>query len=72
MAIGGLSMKTEFQTMNLKQLKQYVLDHRNDRAAFQALMERIDAQTPNQVYTDVDPTQFSQLIEQHYPSKSSN
>lgn len=34
-------------------LKKYVLEHRNDKAAFQALMERIDAQPQEQVYGEV-------------------
>ncbi|MGK7928306.1 MAG: hypothetical protein AB4290_24210 [Spirulina sp.] len=65
-------MKAEFQTMTLRELKQYVLEHRSDGAGFQALMERIDAQLPEQVYSDVDAAQFSQLIKQHYRSRPSN
>lgn len=72
MGIGGLLMKAEFQTMTLRELKQFVLEHRGDRAAFQALMERIDAQPQDRVYSDVDPAQFSQLLEQHYRPQSSN
>lgn len=72
MAIGDLLMKAEFQTMTLRELKQYVLEHRSDRTAFQALMERIDAQVPENIYTEVDPTQFSQLIEQRDRKRSSN
>ena len=33
-------MKSDFQTMTMGELKKYVLEHRNDRAAFQALMDR--------------------------------
>ncbi|WP_199245267.1 DUF6887 family protein [[Phormidium] sp. ETS-05] len=63
-------MKADFTTMTIRELKQYVLEHRDDRAAFQALMERIDAQPPDQVYNDVDGDIFSQLLERHYPSIS--
>lgn len=65
-------MKAEFKMMTLRELKQYVLEHRSDRAAFQALMERIDAQPQKQVYSDVDADGFSQLLERHYPSISPN
>ncbi|MEM9539105.1 MAG: hypothetical protein AAGA60_06285 [Cyanobacteria bacterium P01_E01_bin.42] len=65
-------MKAEFQTMTLRELKQYVLEHRNDRSAFQALMERIDAQVPENIYSEVDPTQLSQLIEQRERKRSAN
>jgi hypothetical protein len=65
MEIGGLSMKSDFQAMTMGELKKYVLEHRNDQVAFQALMERIDAQTQAQVYGEIDAEQFSALIEQH-------
>ncbi|NES82816.1 MAG: hypothetical protein F6K10_16200 [Moorea sp. SIO2B7] len=65
MEIGGLSMKSDFQMMTMGELKKYVLEHRNDQAAFQALMDRVDAQPQEQVYGDVDPEQFSALLEEH-------
>ena len=58
-------MKSDFQTMTIGQLKKYVLEHRNDQAAFEALMERVDAQPQGQIYGDMDVEQFSQLVEQH-------
>lgn len=54
MEIGGLSMKTEFQTMTLRELKQYVLENRSDRSAFAALMERIEKPPAERVYRDID------------------
>lgn len=65
MEIGGLLMKLNFQTMTMGELKKYVLEHRDDKAAFQALMERIDAQPQQQVYGEVNPEQFSEILEQH-------
>jgi hypothetical protein len=65
METGGLSMKSDFKAMNMSELKKYVLEHRNDQAAFQELMDRIDAQPQEQVYGDVDAEQFSILLEQH-------
>lgn len=65
MEIGGLSMKYNFQTMTMGELKKYVLEHRNDIAAFQALMDRINAQSKGQIYGSVNADQFGQLLEQH-------
>ncbi|WP_208492135.1 DUF6887 family protein [aff. Roholtiella sp. LEGE 12411] len=58
-------MKSDFQAMTMGELKKYVLEHRNDQEAFQALMKRIDAQPQNQIYGEVDTEQFSSLLEQH-------
>ncbi len=65
MEIGGLSMKSDFQMMTMGELKKYVLEHRNDQEAFQALMDRIDTQPQDQVYGEVDAEEFSTLLEQH-------
>jgi ribosomal protein S4 len=65
MEIGDLSMKSDFKAMTMRELKKYVLQHRNDQAAFQELMDRIDAQPQQQVYGDVDVEQFSALLEQY-------
>ena len=58
-------MKSNFQRMTMGELKKYVLEHRNDQAAFQALMDRVDAQPQDQVYGEMDSEQFSILVEQH-------
>lgn len=58
-------MKSDFQTMTMRELKKYVLEHRNDPDGFQALMERIAAQPQEQIYSDVDAEQFSELLEQY-------
>ena len=58
-------MKSDFQAMTMGELKKYVLEHRNDQAAFQALMDRVDAQPQEQVYGEVNAKQFSTLFEQH-------
>jgi hypothetical protein len=62
-------MKSNFQTMTMRELKKYVLEHRNDQTAFQALMDRVDSQAQAQVYQDVDVQQFSTLINQHLHKK---
>jgi len=70
MGTGDLSMNSEFQTMTIKELKKYVLEHRNDRAAFQALMERVDEQPERQVYGEVDSVQFFELVQEYRRSQS--
>ena len=61
-------MKSNFQTMTLRELKKYVLEHRNDQTAFQALMDRVDSQAQDQVYNEVDIQQFSTLVDQYLHS----
>ncbi|UXE61500.1 MAG: hypothetical protein KA717_00310 [Woronichinia naegeliana WA131] len=56
--------------MTMRELKKYVLEHRNDQAAFQALMERVDSQAQAQVYSEVDIHQFSTLVDQHLNSQT--
>ena len=58
-------MKSDFQAMTMGELKKYVLEHRNDQVAFQALVDRVDAQPQEQVYGEVNAEQFSALFEQH-------
>lgn len=63
-------MKSNFQTMTLRELKRYVLENRNDQTAFQALMDRVDSQVQAQVYEEVDIQQFSTLVDQHLNSQT--
>jgi hypothetical protein len=72
MGIGGLLMKPNFQTMTLRELKKYVLEYRNDQTAFQALMDRVDSQTRDQVYNEVDVQQFSKLVDQHLHAQTNS
>ncbi|MEM9216051.1 MAG: hypothetical protein AAGD25_17105 [Cyanobacteria bacterium P01_F01_bin.150] len=58
-------MSVEFQNMTLGELKQYVLKHRDSQSAFEALMDRIDAQPQQHVYGDVDANEFRHLLELH-------
>ena len=63
-------MKSSFQIMTMRELKRYVLEHRNDQAAFQALMDRVDSKVQAQVYDEVDIQQFSTLVDQHLNSQT--
>ncbi len=55
----------------MRELKRYVLEHRNDQAAFQALMDRGGSQAQAQVYNEneVDVQQLSVLIDQYLHKK---
>lgn len=70
METGDLSMNSEFQTMTIKELKNYVLAHRNDDAAFQAFMERVQEQPQTQVYGEVDAVKFFELLQEYRRSQS--
>lgn len=62
-------MKSDFQTMTLRELKRYVLEHRNDQTAFQALMDRVNSQAQEQIYGEIDVQRFATLLDQHLFSK---
>jgi hypothetical protein len=49
-----------------------VLEHRNDQAAFQALMERVEEQPQRQVYDEVDSAQFFELVQKYRFSQSNS
>lgn len=42
-------MKPEFQNMSMKELRTYVLEHREDDEAFYALVDRREAANPNRI-----------------------
>jgi hypothetical protein len=46
-------MKPNFQTMTKSELKQYLLQHRNDDEAFHALMDKVNAE-PNPVWYSIE------------------
>ena len=56
--------------MTMRELKKYVLEHRNDQTAFQSLMDRVDSLAEDQVYDEVDIQQFSKLVDQHLNSQT--
>ncbi|NJL83205.1 MAG: hypothetical protein HC890_10085 [Chloroflexaceae bacterium] len=51
--------------MTIRELKKYLLEHRGDRAAFEAFMDRLDAQPQGELHGEVDAEQFRQLLEAH-------
>jgi hypothetical protein len=55
--------KLDFMKMSKSELKAYFLEHRNEKEAFYALMDKINAE-PNQKFYSVDEANILQeLIE---------
>ncbi|MFB2833339.1 DUF6887 family protein [Floridanema evergladense] len=66
-------MKPNFEAMSRKELREYVLAHRDDDDAFYALMDRI-YQQPNKTWFPApksidDLKHFPELLEQHRQRK---
>ena len=62
-------MKPNFQVITIKELKKYVLEHRDDQEAFHTLIDRIEQQSTNQLHGEVNLEQFSQLLKEHQQSQ---
>ena len=58
-------MKTNFQNMTIKELKKYILEHREDQEAFYIFMDKIDAKSSDRIYDSNDIEKFSELFKQH-------
>ncbi|AIE72590.1 hypothetical protein D082_00610 [Synechocystis sp. PCC 6714] len=54
--------------MTIKQLKQYVLEHREDQDAFEVFMDRLDSQPAAKIYDGDDVAQFAEILKQHHNS----
>jgi hypothetical protein len=60
--------QTDFETMDLKALKKYILEHRNDQIAWEFFMNRINAEPPTQIYDEVSTEEFAKLVRKHQKS----
>jgi hypothetical protein len=56
------AMKPNFQAMTIKELKAYLLEHRNDTEAFHTLMDKIKTDTLD-FYSIADVNRFPELLE---------
>jgi hypothetical protein len=56
------AMKPNFQAMTIKELKGYLLEHRNETEAFNTLMDKIKTDTLD-FYSIADVNRFSELLE---------
>lgn len=65
-----------FEAMSRKQLRAYILEHRDDEQAFRVYMDRITAEPPTEVYPAPqsidDLKHFSQLLEKHRQQQEDN
>lgn len=55
--------KPNFSTMTKSELKQYLIEHKNDNEAFEALMDKIYAEPDSKLYTVDDVGILENLIE---------
>lgn len=62
-------MKPDPAHLSLSELRAYVLEHRDDQEAFHALMDRIDAQPADQVFSPEDLERFPELLAEHLRSR---
>jgi hypothetical protein len=58
-------MKPDFQAMSIKELKVYLLEHRNDVEAIQTIVEKIRTSPNTQWYGAEDAERFSEIYEAH-------
>lgn len=58
------TMKPNFQAMSIKELKAYLLEHRNDTEAFHTLMDKIKAEPNRKFYLIEDMDRFPELLEE--------
>lgn len=57
-----------FHDLTLKELRAYMLDHRDDEVVFQAYMDRLHAESPEEAaqwnsIKDMTREQFAQLLQ---------
>lgn len=56
-------MKPNFLAMSKSELKRYLLEHRNDNEAFEALMDKINAEPNPKLYTIDEVDVLEDLVE---------
>jgi hypothetical protein len=62
-------MKPDFQAMSIKELKAYLLEHRNDVDAIQMIVEKINESPNTQWYGAEDAERFPEIYEAHQASR---
>jgi hypothetical protein len=62
-------MKPDFEMMSRQELRQYILEHREDEQAFYAYMDRLNREPNKPVFpapkSIEDLSNFAQLLEQY-------
>jgi hypothetical protein len=58
-------MKPNFQSMSMKELKAYLLEHRTDTDAFHAIMDKAHEDPHPVWYKDEDMNRFAEIYEEH-------
>lgn len=62
-------MKPNFEAMSKAELRDYVLEHRNDTEAFHALADRIMANPNIKWYAPEDVDRFPEIFAEHQQKK---
>jgi hypothetical protein len=65
-------MKPDFNVMTKAELRSYVLEHREDRDAFQALADRIYANPNPQWYQPEDTERVANILSNSQSNKIEN
>jgi hypothetical protein len=58
-------MKPTFATMTKSELKVYLLEHRDDLEAFQALMDKINTEPEPKFYSPEEANHLLEILNQH-------
>lgn len=62
-------IKPDFDAMSRKELRAYILEHREDEDAFRVYMDRVTAEPPTEIYPAPqsidDLNNFPQLLAKH-------
>jgi hypothetical protein len=67
---GGLFMQPDFSVMSARDLRNYLLQHRNDTEAIHARMQQI-LKDPNAMsYSGEDLDRFTEIYEEHRKRRS--
>lgn len=56
-------MKPNFETMSQAELRAYAIAHQNDKEAFEALVDRLTAQSSSDTYTaSMSPEEIQKIV----------
>jgi hypothetical protein len=58
-------MKPDYDAMTIKELKVYLLEHRNDTEAISTIVEKIKADPNTKWYAPEDTDRFPEIYEEH-------
>lgn len=60
-----MQIKPDYYAMSIKELKAYLLVHRNDTEAISVIIEKIKADPETKSYAPEDADRFPEIYEEH-------